>query len=73
MKTRRVPIDFKDVAKQSGLTRGKLCHHKFFGWGVQNTYGDPDGPDFGCVVPPPHEMTETIEIDGNDWIFTNTK
>lgn len=71
MKTRRIPIDFKAVADESGLTRGKLCHHKIFGWGVQNTYGDKDAPDFGCVTPPEAQAEEVLEIDGNDWLFSS--
>lgn len=69
MNTRRIPIDFKAIAEESGLTRGKLCK-TVFGWGVQNIYGD-DGPTIVCVAPPPALPNETLVIDGNDWLFTS--
>lgn len=71
MKPRRIRIDFKAVSKESGLKRGKLCRSPVFGWGVQNTSGD-EGPDFGCITPPPFEEDENfIEIDGKDWVLSH--
>lgn len=66
---RRQEIDFRRVAAESGLTRGKLAHSPHFGWGVQNSYGDP-GPDFGCITPPAFEPGETeLRIDCSQWHF----
>lgn len=66
---RRLHIDFRRVAEESGLVRGKLCRSPHFGWGVQNSYGDP-GPDFGCITPPAFEPGETeLRIDCSEWWF----
>lgn len=66
---RRLPIDFRRVAEECGLVRGKLCHSPHFGWGVQNSYGDP-GPDFGCITPPALAPGETeLRIDCSEWWF----
>lgn len=63
---RRVPIDFRDIARQSGCTRGRLCK-TVFGWGVQNGNG---GVDFAIVAPPPMLPGETdLRIDDNHWCF----
>lgn len=67
--TRRVPIDFESVAKESGLTRGKLCHSPHFGWCVQNMQG-ADGPDIGAVTPPAMQPSETrIAVEDGHWCF----
>jgi hypothetical protein len=65
---RRTPIDFADIAKQTGLRRGKLCNTAF-GWGVQNVHGD-DGPNIALIDPPPLEGEETeLRIENNHWCF----
>lgn len=66
---RRIPIDFRRVAEESGLTRGTVCHSPNFGWGVQNTQGI-DGPSFGCITPPEMQQGETtLLIRANHWCF----
>ena len=63
---RRVPIDFRDIARQSGCTKGRLCKTAF-GWGVQNGNG---GVDFAVIEPPPMRPGETsLRIEDNEWCF----
>ena len=60
---RRFPIDWSDIAEQSGCTRGKLCK-TVFGWGVQDGNGDAD---FCCITPPKTNEGEELRIEGQDW------
>jgi len=62
------PIDFADIAQQSGLRRGKLCKTSF-GWGVQNTHGD-HGAGVALIVPPAMQAGETeLRIEDGQWCF----
>lgn len=66
---RREPIDFRRVAEESGLSKGKIVHSPHFGWGVQNTHGI-DGPSFGCITPPALQPGETwISLASPHWCF----
>lgn len=65
---RRVPIDFADIARQSGLRRGRLCKTPF-GWAVQNTHGE-DGPNLAVINPPAMMPGEkSVWIRDNHWEF----
>ena len=64
--TRKITIDFRDIAAQSGCTRGTLCETAF-GWGVQNGNG---GVDFALIEPPKLMEGETeLKIKKNHWRF----
>ncbi len=66
---RRIPVDFRAVAEESGMTRGKLCHSPIFGWCVQNTHGD-NVPDVATITAPelaPGEVRLAV-VDGH-WCF----
>lgn len=70
--TRKVPIDFHDVARQSGLSAGTLCKTAF-GWGVQNTHG-LQGPSVALIEPPPFEEGEVeLRIRDDHWRFYGEK
>jgi hypothetical protein len=62
---RRIQIDYKAIAKESGCTKGKLCKTTF-GWGVQNGNG---AADFCCITPPETNANEELRIEGNDWVI----
>ncbi len=65
---RREPIDFEDIARQTGMRKGKLCHTPF-GWAVQNTHG-LDGADVALIETPPLRAEESeIRIEDNHWCF----
>ena len=69
---RCLPIDFAAIAEETGLRRGKLCKTAF-GWGVQNTYGEP-GADVALITPPAMRENESelriVEGDGcSYWCF----
>lgn len=66
---RRLPIDFRRVAEESGFSRGKLCYSHAFGWGVQKIPGSY-GVDFACITAPALEEGETtLRIVDNHWCF----
>ena len=69
---RRLPIDWNDIARQSGCTKGKLCRSPGFGWGVQNGNG---GVHFAIIDPPETKEDETLVIeDGSHWaIYTSNQ
>lgn len=67
---RRVRIDFNDIARQSGMRRGKIGFIAPLGWVVQNTSGDPSYPDAACITPPPMEEGETtVKIEHGFWVY----
>lgn len=67
---RRVPIDFKDIYRQTGCTKGTLCK-TVFGWGVRDGNG---GVHFAIVEPPPlMDGEDIVIIDGKDWCFCGTE
>ncbi len=69
---RRLPIDFRRVAEESGFSRGTLCYSHAFGWGVQKIPGSY-GVDFACITAPPMESRETsLRIVDNHWCFYGT-
>jgi len=57
------PIDFQAIAKESGMTRGKLVRSPRWGWGVQNTQGVELYVDFGCITPPETEEGQLLKIE----------
>lgn len=66
---RKIPIDFEDIRRQSGLPSGKLCKSPYLGWVVHNTHGLP-GPDVATIDPPRMEGEENfLRIEGNHWCF----
>ena len=66
---RTVPIDFKAIADETGIRRGKVCKSDWLGWCVQSS--ERDGVDMAAIVPPPMEPGETsLIIEGRNWIFT---
>ena len=65
---RRIPIDFMDIFRQSGMRRGTICK-TIFGWAVQNTQG-VNGPHVALIEPPALQGTETeLRIVDNHWCF----
>lgn len=67
--TRKLPIDFAALARETGLKRGNVCHHAVFGWCIQNTYGE-NAPDIICINPPAMEPGETfLKIEKANWCF----
>ena len=66
---RRIPVDFRAIAAETGMTRGKLCRSTWAGWAVQNTTGNPDWPDMATVTPPATEAGETLKVEDNHWCF----
>ncbi len=62
---RKQPINFRDVARQSGLSAGTLCKTAF-GWGVRAT----DAAHIALIEPPPFEEGETeLRIRDDHWCF----
>jgi hypothetical protein len=65
-RNRQLPIDFLDVAKQTGLRRGRICKTPF-GWGVQNPGGSPS---IALFNPPAMQEGESVLcIRDNQWCF----
>ena len=67
---RRIPVDFRAVAEEAGMTRGKLCCSTWAGWCVQNTTQNPAWPDMATITPPemlPGEVRLAV-VDGH-WCF----
>lgn len=66
---RRVPVDFKSVAAESGLSRGNLCYLPEWGWCVKNTHGEP-GPDIAVITASELEEGETrLAVENGIWCF----
>jgi hypothetical protein len=66
---RRIPIDFRRVAEESGFSRGNLCYSHAFGWGVQKIPGSY-GVDFATITAPAMQAGETtLRIRDNHWCF----
>ena len=64
--TRKVPMDFEAIARETGIRSGKVCRSEMFGWGV---YAN-DEPYFASIDPPPMEPGETdVRIEDNAWCF----
>lgn len=63
---RRISIDFRRVAEETGCTRGTIMHSPAFGWGVLG-----DGPaDFCALTPPEMQPGETtLLIREKHWCF----
>lgn len=71
MSERRLPMDFAAIAKESGMTRGKVCRSLIAGWCVQNDSVNPDWPNIACITPPEFQDGETqLKIEGKEWVFT---
>ena len=65
---RRIPMDFRAIAKESGISKGKVVFGDWLGWGVQND--DHNGIDFGCITPPSMQDGEDfLKIVNNEWCF----
>jgi hypothetical protein len=65
---RRMPIDWLAIAEESGCTKGTLCKHSIFGWGIKNGNGDAD---FCCVTAPEIELGQLLRVEGNEWLMYN--
>lgn len=60
---RRLAIDWRAIAKETGCTRGTLARSPVFGWGVRG-----NGPaDFCCITPPAVEAHEELRIEEGMW------
>jgi len=69
---RKIPIDWPDVWRQTGLRRGRLCMTAF-GWGI---HADVDDPEIriALVEPPPMRDGETfLRIESGQWCFYKEK
>jgi hypothetical protein len=60
----RIPIDWRAITRESGCTRGTLCHSPAFGWGVQNGNGDAH---FCCITAPEVEPGQTLKVEEGMW------
>lgn len=69
---RRLPIDFRAIAAETGCTKGTIGHNSMFGWHVQNGNGPAD---FCTFTPPEIAEGETLRIAGREWAVysANTK
>ena len=68
---RCVPIDYVAIAKESGMSKGKIFYSKAFGWVVGNTSGNPDWPDMACITPPTLQPGEKLlQVKDNLWVFS---
>ncbi len=60
---RRLPIDWRGIARETGCTRGTLARSPVFGWGVRG-----NGPaDFCCITPPTVKAYEELRIEEGMW------
>lgn len=60
---RRLVIDWRAIAKETGCTRGTLAHSPVFGWGVRG-----NGPaDFCAITPPAVAEGEELRIEKGMW------
>lgn len=60
---RRLVIDWRAIAKETGCTRGTLAHSPVFGWGVRG-----NGPaDFCAITPPTIAEGEELRIEEGMW------
>lgn len=66
---RRLRIDFNDLARQSGMRRGRIGFSPLLGWVVLNTSGDPSYPDAACITPPPMAPGESLRIEHGFWVY----
>ena len=67
---RLVPIDFKEIHRQTGVKRGTIGFSPAWGWCAYRETED-DGPaDCAMFTPPPMEPGETeLKIEGTNWAF----
>lgn len=63
----RIPVDFRTIAAETGMTRGKLCRSEWAGWVVQNTTGNTAWPDMATVTTPPTAEGETLTVEDGHW------
>lgn len=67
---RRIPVDFRAVAAEAGMTHGKLCYSTWAGWCVQNATRNPAWPDLATITPPPMQPRETrLAVANGHWCF----
>ena len=65
---KKIPINWKAIAAESGMSRGKLCFSTFVNaWVVQNTYGIQGQPDLAVITPPTVAADEYLFVKGNHW------
>ena len=69
MLLRRIPIDFRAIAAETGCTRGTVAHNAAFGWHVRNGNGPAN---FCLITPPPISPGETLKIEGRHWCIYAT-
>ena len=70
MITRRIPIDFDAISKETGVKNGTIARHSAFGWVVRDNSCPPTHTHLACITPPEMMPDETsITIDSNHWCF----
>ena len=68
---RRIVVDFKQIAEDTGCRSGRIVKSPIFGWGIQNTNRVEDQADFTCIEPPKMQTGETfLKIENNNWCFS---
>ena len=70
MISRRVPIDFSAIAKETGIRNGTVANHSAFGWVVRDNSRPPTSVRLVCIDPPAMNPDETsVTIQDNQWCF----
>lgn len=65
---RRIPIDWRAIARETGCTTGTLCKTAF-GWGIRN--GD-NGINLNLCTAPETADGETLRIEEGMWAIYRT-
>lgn len=64
---RRIPIDFKALAHETGIKRGKICKSSWLGWCVESD----DGTNTMASITPPAMLDGEIDItiQNRQWCY----
>ena len=60
---RRIPVDFRSIAAETGIRRGKVCHSAWFGWCVQCR----DDAVMASITTPLTQPDETLVVESGHW------
>ena len=64
-----VPIDFKEIAKKTGVTKGRIFKSKIWGWVLE---GHPD-IDLIWIEPPEKAGYKMEKIVDNCWFYKEVR